>query len=140
MTKKPRKKRKASYIASVMGPKAVDIYVGQRLRERRTIVGMSQTVLAENVGLTFQQIQKYEKGMNRISASRVYEFSTILRVSPSWFFEGYKENAKPRTDDELVLCKRETLEFVRSYDRIPEEEQKQLRALIMAASKAYMKK
>jgi len=132
MAKKPRKKGKAKYNVSKMGPRSVDLYVGRRVRERRTLIGMSQEKLGEVVGLTFQQIQKYEKGMNRVSASRLYEFSTILGVSPSWFFDGYKENA---VQDEPNLCRRETLEFIRSYERIPEKVQEQLRALIVATSK-----
>lgn len=137
MAKKARKKRKQQYNVGEMGPRSVDVYVGRRLRERRTLVGMSQEKLSESVGLTFQQIQKYEKGMNRMGASRLYEFSVILGVFPSWFFEGYSEKAMP--SDEPNLCKRETLEFIRSFERIPDEEQKQLRALIMASSKAYGK-
>ncbi len=138
MAKKRSKKSKAKYIVSKMGPRPVDVYVGRRLRERRTLIGLSQENLGEAVGLTFQQIQKYERGANRISASRLYEFSTIVGVSPSWFFEGYQENAIP--SDEPNLCKRETLEFIRSYDRIPEETQKNLRAFIMAASRTHEKK
>lgn len=134
MAKKPRKKRKQQYNVGEMGPRDVDVYVGRRLRERRTLMGMSQENLAEAVGLTFQQIQKYERGANRISASRLYEFSTIMGVSSSWFFEGYNEKAIP--EDEPDLCRRETLEFVRSFERIPEEVQGQLKDLIIATSKA----
>ena len=135
MAKKARKKTRPNYIASEMGPRPVDVYVGQRLRQRRTLMGISQTELGEAVGLSFQQIQKYERGANRVSASRLYEFSTITGVSPSWFFEGYNEKAIAK--DEPDLCRRETLEFIRSYERIPKEEQKQLRALIMASAKTY---
>ena len=135
MAKKARKKTRPNYIASEMGPRPVDVYVGQRLRQRRTLMGISQTELGEAVGLSFQQIQKYERGANRVSASRLYEFSTITGVSPSWFCEGYKEKAIAK--DEPDLCRRETLEFIRSYERIPKEEQKQLRALIMASAKTY---
>ena len=65
----------------------VDIHVGARLRQRRTIVGLSQTKLSESVGLTFQQIQKYERGTNRISSSRLYEFAKVLAVPVSYFFD-----------------------------------------------------
>src|SRR5438132_1623536 len=69
-------------------PKSVDTYVGSRVRMRRMMLGMSQTKLADAVGLTFQQIQKYEKGTNRIAASRLQEFSGILQVPVEFFFEG----------------------------------------------------
>ena len=141
MAKKPRKKGKMKYNAGEMGPRSVDVFVGRRVRERRTIKGMSQEKLGEVVGLSFQQIQKYEKGSNRVSASRLYEFSTIMGVSPSWFFEGYKEGyeKKDAVQDEPNLCRRETLEFIRSYEKISEKTQKQLRALIMTTSKEYGK-
>lgn len=69
-------------------PSAVDVHVGRRLRERRNAVGVTQEVLADSVGLTFQQIQKYEKGANRISASRLQQFASFLNVDVAWFFEG----------------------------------------------------
>ena len=65
----------------------VDIHVGARLRERRNLVGLSQSKLSESVGLTFQQIQKYERGTNRISSSRLYEFAKVLAVPVSYFFD-----------------------------------------------------
>ena len=66
----------------------VDVYVGARLRMRRTMLGMSQSRLGELLGVTFQQIQKYEKGSNRISASRLQHTARVLEVSPGYFFEG----------------------------------------------------
>jgi transcriptional regulator with XRE-family HTH domain len=66
----------------------VDVYVGARLRMRRTMLGMSQSKLGELLGVTFQQIQKYEKGSNRISASRLQHTARVLEVSPAYFFEG----------------------------------------------------
>jgi transcriptional regulator with XRE-family HTH domain len=66
----------------------VDVYVGARLRMRRTMLGMSQSKLGELLGVTFQQVQKYEKGSNRISASRLQQTARVLEVSPSYFFEG----------------------------------------------------
>jgi transcriptional regulator with XRE-family HTH domain len=67
---------------------AVDIYVGQKLRARRIFLQMSQTDVADALGITFQQIQKYEKGMNRVGASRLQQISDVLGVSPFYFFEG----------------------------------------------------
>ena len=66
----------------------IDHHVGRRVRERRTALGLSQDRLAESMGLTFQQLQKYERGLNRISASRLYELSKSLDVPVSFFFEG----------------------------------------------------
>lgn len=67
-------------------PNPVDVYVGSRLRLRRTVLNLSQEKLAALAGLTFQQIQKYERGMNRIGASRLYDFAQILEVPVSYFF------------------------------------------------------
>ena len=78
---------KASMVRS-RGPTAVDTHVGQKIRARRTFLGMSQSDIADAVGITFQQIQKYEKGANRVGASRLQEISNVLGVSPFYFFEG----------------------------------------------------
>ena len=69
-------------------PNPIDRHVGSRVRMRRILLGMSQEKLGEALGLTFQQVQKYEKGTNRISASRLQQFSSILQVPISFFFEG----------------------------------------------------
>jgi transcriptional regulator with XRE-family HTH domain len=69
-------------------PNQTDKYVGSRVRMRRMMLGMSQTKLGDALGLTFQQVQKYEKGANRIGASRLQQLSQILQVSISFFFEG----------------------------------------------------
>ncbi len=69
-------------------PNPTDMHVGNRVRDRRQSLGMSQTKLAEAVGLTFQQIQKYEKGANRVGGSRLQQFANILNVPISFFFEG----------------------------------------------------
>ena len=79
-------------------PDPVDIYVGQRLHARRVELGITQEALAKSVLLTFQQIQKYEKGTNRVSASRLYQFAGILNVAPGWFFDGYANNPEPAPD------------------------------------------
>ena len=111
----------------------VDIHVGARVRLRRTLTGLSQESLGAAVGLTFQQIQKYERGANRIGASRLYEFSKILEVPISYFFEDipgeldthagrYQAGLRDHGQDEIErdpLVKRETLELVRAYYRIP---------------------
>ncbi len=94
------------------GPHPIDVLVGRRARERRTLEGMSQTAVAEKLGLTFQQLQKYERGHNRISASRLYELAQIFDVPVSYFYE--EMEADKGAPDES-LAKRETLELVRAY-------------------------
>jgi transcriptional regulator with XRE-family HTH domain len=69
-------------------PHPVDIHVGQRIKEIRTVRGLTQSNVAEQLGISFQQLQKYETGANRVSASRMFELSKLLKVSPSFFFEG----------------------------------------------------
>lgn len=111
----------------------VDKHVGHRLRQRRALMGISQEKLGEAVGLTFQQIQKYERGANRIGASRLYQFSCILSVPVSFFFEdmpeelrepgGQRAGMSDTMQDSLdndPMTRRETLELVRAYYRIPD--------------------
>ncbi len=111
------------------GPHPVDIHVGSRVRMRRTLLGMSQEKLGDALGLTFQQVQKYERGANRVGASRLFEISRVLDVPVSFFFEEMSDETAAleraqRTgveDEELErdpLTKRETLELVRAYYRI----------------------
>jgi transcriptional regulator with XRE-family HTH domain len=76
-------------------PNAIDAYVGARMRTRRLLLGMSQERLAEQIGVTFQQVQKYEKGVNRIGASRLQRIAEVLCTSPSYFFE--QEDTEPPT-------------------------------------------
>jgi transcriptional regulator with XRE-family HTH domain len=72
----------------------VDIHVGKKLRSRRTILGKSQEEIGSAVGITFQQIQKYERGLNRVGSSRLYEFACLLGVGVAYFFEGFENDAK----------------------------------------------
>ncbi len=100
------------------GPHPIDLNVGKRLRVRRTLLGMSQEQVAEALELTFQQLQKYEKGANRVSASRLFELSQILDVPISYFFEEMDMD-NPATDTPSdPMTKRETLELMRAYYRI----------------------
>ena len=110
----------------------IDVHVGSRVRLRRTLLGLSQERLGEAVGLTFQQIQKYERGANRIGASRMYDLAHVLDVPVSFFFDDMPDDVKQRdaapvnvaVDDEATsaepnpLNRRETLELVRAYYRI----------------------
>ncbi len=77
----------------------IDLHVGRRVRMRRMLIGMSQTELANQLDLTFQQIQKYEKGMNRIGASRLFEIAGVLKVQPSFFFQGLEGETSDNPDD-----------------------------------------
>ncbi len=132
MTKKPRRKyRRQSYTVGEFGPRPVDVHVGGRVKARRTLIGMSQEELGNHVGLTFQQIQKYENGMNRIGASRLWRFSLILGQPISWFFEGIGERKRKVGD---LLAKRETLKLVRYLSACDPDVQKQLAAMINAVA------
>ncbi len=99
------------------GPHPVDVHVGSRVRLRRKLTGLSQIQLGQKLGLTFQQIQKYERGFNRVSASRLYQMSHILGVPVSFFFDDLDEGAGARPPDDILII-RETLELVRAYYRI----------------------
>ncbi|MBL4750392.1 MAG: helix-turn-helix transcriptional regulator [Amylibacter sp.] len=111
----------------------VDEYVGKRVRQRRWMVGFSQQQLGEAVGIKFQQIQKYETGMNRISASRLWDIADALGVSVTFFFDGYdgvsltEGSAKANTNGQGdLLADKEALELVRSYYAIPENQRRKL--------------
>ncbi len=132
MTKKPRKKRRRrSYTLGEFGPRPVDVHVGGRVKACRMLTGMSQEELGNHVGLTQQQIQKYETGMDRIAVSRLWVISLVLGRPISWFFEGIGE--RKRKGDGL-LAKRETLKFVRYYSACDPDVQKHLAAMINAVA------
>lgn len=117
-------------------PRAVDLHVGARIRLRRTLLGMSQERLGEALGLTFQQVQKYERGVNRVGASRLYDLARVLDVPVSFFFDDMPDSliaehpserltglprglAEPQEgfgDD--LMNRRETIDLVRAYYRI----------------------
>ena len=112
----------------------VDVHVGRRVRHRRWMVGMTQQQLGDIVGIKFQQIQKYETGMNRISASRLWDIAQALGVSISFFFEGFGgeegvvETATTAAEGQRgdLLADKEALELVRSYYAIPEAQRRRL--------------
>ncbi|MBI05984.1 MAG: transcriptional regulator [Rhodospirillaceae bacterium] len=110
-------------------PNPVDIHVGKRVRMRRTLLGMSQEKLGKAINLTFQQVQKYERGTNRIGSSRLYQLSQVLDVPVSYFFDELPAEIPSAeiptlTDVNIAsfekdpLVKRETLELVRAYYKI----------------------
>jgi len=120
------------------GPNPVDIHVGARVRLRRTLLGLSQERLGEAIGLTFQQVQKYERGANRIGSSRLFDLSRVLDVPVGFFFEDMPNAVSSRSPaqvrgNELAMqggaeerasyeadpmARRETLELVRAYYKI----------------------
>ncbi|HXL12927.1 MAG TPA: helix-turn-helix transcriptional regulator [Bradyrhizobium sp.] len=107
-------------------PNPVDKYVGSRVRMRRIMLGMSQEKLGEALGLTFQQVQKYEKGTNRVGASRIAQISEILQVPVSFLFEGgpsgtkgYDEGTSPAYVSDF-LATSEGLALTRAFTRIPD--------------------
>lgn len=119
----------------------VDIHVGKRIRQRRWMVGMTQQQLAGQVGIKFQQIQKYETGMNRVSASRLWDISKTLDVMISYFFDGLDENGRTSAGKDDVLqgdprADKEALELIRSYYAMPEKQRKRLFDLARVLSEA----
>lgn len=123
-------------------PDPIDVHVGARLRLRRNILGLSQGQLGEATGLTFQQIQKYERGANRMGASRLFQIARLLGVQVSYFFEqlpieatipenacGFGETGQAQPEgmpdfDTAVLHSRETIEVIRAYYRISDPKQR----------------
>ncbi|MGE4281899.1 MAG: helix-turn-helix domain-containing protein [Magnetospirillum sp.] len=127
-------------------PNPIDVHVGARVRLRRTLMGMSQEKLGEALGLTFQQVQKYERGANRVGASRLFDLSRVLDVPVSFFFDDMSEEVEslsPRLISGLSeepagfeadpMTKRETLELVRAYYRITDP---QVRKRVLDLAKA----
>ena len=121
----------------------VDVHVGKRVRHRRWMVGMTQQQLAEKVGIKFQQIQKYETGMNRVSASRLFDIALALSVPVAYFFEGMEGSDAAQTTDVQavglpgdILADKEALELIRSYYAIPENQRRRLFELARVLSDA----
>jgi transcriptional regulator with XRE-family HTH domain len=97
---------------------AADRHVGNRIRERRVMLGLSQQQLAQMIGVTYQQAHKYERGLNRISAGRLYEIAQVLSVPVSWFFEGLTADTGPI---EMTPRQRMCLELARNFAAIDNE-------------------
>jgi len=129
--KTPRTRRSSRGRTPQGNPNPVDVHVGSRIRLRRTLLGMSQEHLGDALGLTFQQVQKYERGTNRVGASRLWDLSRVLDVPVSFFYEDMAPEVaessprlisglseEPEALDADPLSRRETLELVRAYYRI----------------------
>jgi len=119
-----RSVRKPDRSSTDRSPAAVDIHVGARVRMRRRFLGLNQTALAEALGLTFQQVQKYERGANRVSASKLYDIARALHVSVSFFFEGLPDQSLSDEPDltgqalHAFLTTPEGLELAEVFPRI----------------------
>lgn len=129
----------------------IDAYVGAQIKQRRTVLGMSQTELANRLGITFQQVQKYEKGANRVGSSRLYEISEILGVPLQSFFEGVEEvitkkntkKADKRTKDSTLekfdefISSPSGVDMIKAFVEIDDPiVRKQLAALVKSVSSA----
>lgn len=115
----------------------VDEHVGKRLRHRRWLVGLTQGQLADQVGIKFQQIQKYETGMNRVSASRLWDIATVLEVPVAYFFEGLDaQEAKGCDGPQDLLLDKEAAELVRCYNALPQSQRRRLFDLTRAFSQS----
>lgn len=116
-------------------PNPVDVHVGKRLRERRSVLGITQEKLGKELGLSFQQVQKYERGANRVGASRLFQLCRILEVAPQYFFDGLswkKSSPAPgMSDADQVLfdgekeMTREVMKLVQAFRKIPGEKARQ---------------
>ena len=130
MAKATSKRTRRPFRANKGKSNAIDAHVGNRVRQRRLLLGMSQDILGKAVGITFQQIQKYERGTNRIGASRLFTLSKVLSVPVSFFFEdmpkdlvavgskakGFSKSPAPFKTDPMATS--ETAELLRAYYRI----------------------
>lgn len=113
-----------------------DVHIGLKIRERRIARGLSQAALAERLGITFQQVQKYESGANRVGGSRLWELSKALAVPVAYFFEGLEEASGDARSSGPPLS-RQSLELARAINAIPEGEIKeQVIRLVKAFTRA----
>ncbi len=151
----PRGRKSSGRMASLGFPNPIDVHVGQRIRQRRTLLGMSQEKLGEAIGLTFQQVQKYERGANRVGSSRLFDLARVLDVPVTYFFDEMSTSTaskspsrlrglaepKPEPFEPDPLAKRETLELVRAYYRIPDPQaRKRLFELTKALGRTVRKR
>ena len=117
----PRTSMSVAAKRSLAQANTVDTYVGQRIRDKRNERGMSQTEVANAIGVTFQQVQKYERGTNRVGASRLFDLSRILSVPIQYSFAGLNNQSTPieKEDDNVIhLMKPDTVELVEAYYKV----------------------
>ena len=140
-------KSKPRYGYDTGKPHPVDVHAGARVRQRRTLLGMTQTDLGNAIGMSFQQVQKYENGKNRISASRLFALVRVLDVSIEYLFEDMPSEVaaispatkrrgkakKPPSYEPDPMVKRETLELVRAYFEIEDADVRKRVSLLIRA-------
>lgn len=115
----------------------VDAHVGKKIRQQRWLLGISQQQLASRVGIKFQQVQKYETGANRVSASRLWDIAAVLEVPISYFFEGLEGRPVGARDTRGdVLTDKEALDLVRAYHVLPDAQRRHLFDLARAIGRA----
>jgi transcriptional regulator with XRE-family HTH domain len=133
-SKAPKARKSSGRMSSKGFPNPIDVHVGRQIRLRRTLLGMSQSTLADAIGLTFQQVQKYEKGSNRVGSSRLFDLGRVLDVPVSYFYENMSATTSSQSPANLMgvdhadlpeieidkdqMARRETLELVRAYYKI----------------------
>lgn len=100
---------------------AIEHYVGQRIRQRRTMLGLTQQQLADLIGITYQQAHKYERGINRVSAGRLYEMATVLNVDVGYFFDGLESGRSDAMSERQRMC----LDLARNFVRITDGRQQE---------------
>jgi transcriptional regulator with XRE-family HTH domain len=135
---KKQQRKSSGRMASKGHPNPVDVHVGGRMRLRRTLLGLSQEAVAERLGLTFQQVQKYERGTNRVSSSRLFDLCRIFNVPIAYFFEEMGLDVAKQSPATLQgkipskveadidpAARRETLELVRAYYAIKNQQVRQ---------------
>jgi transcriptional regulator with XRE-family HTH domain len=129
----PVKSRNRRRTITVDGPHPIDVYVGSRIRVRRVLRGLTQSELAKLVGISFQSVQKYERGENRVSASRLHEFAEALGVPEQYFFDGLVSGGTSEDElvPELAMSASEGKELHRQLAAVMSIEDKRLRGLII---------
>ena len=150
--KTARGRKSSGRMASKGFPNPVDVHVGTRVRLRRTLLGLSQEKLGEAIGLTFQQVQKYERGANRVGSSRLYDLARVLDVPIAYFFDEMPGAVQDKSPSRLMglahpptveyepdpMAKRETLELVRAYYKIGDPAvRKRIFELTKSIAKSY---
>lgn len=109
----------------------VDVFVGRKIRTRRVQLGISQTELANAIGVRFQQVQKYETGVNRVSASRLWMISETLRTPIEFFFEGISADGNaPARDEAQTAYDSRSLHLVRQFQKLPAQQQRAVLAMV----------
>ena len=148
-----KSRRPASRMASLGKPNPIDVHVGARVRLRRTFLGFSQERLGDAIGLTFQQVQKYERGANRIGASRLFDLSRVLDVPIAYFYDDMDDDVREQSPGQLharneepsalerdsdPLTRRESIQLLRNYYKITDEAARRgLFDLANSLAKAY---